>query len=424
MRDKRILVLSHVNKEALNDIGNGYIREFIRQGAFFLDYNEVYFRYGNRKAEKHINDFIKKNGIEILIYASSVDAFHFGINFFERLKDRIFLVMMLGDTDHYFEVRDRYYAQVMDLIVVYDPFSVYSFKKIGVEAIFFPSSYDITKYSKIDGFKKSIDVSFVGAISGKMRRSRYLNHLLSNGVKVEIYGYGSEKGQIPLKEMVELFNRSKINLSFTGVSKTTEMTRQFRIHRRIRQIKGHVAEIALCGGFVLSEYAPGLESLFEIGSEIQVFSCEKELMEKTRYYLEHKEERKTIAERGYRRAVKDYNASRSISSLIATINDLTEGKKYKSALPVYLDNVFIKNYTTYRVYLILKFIKLARWKPLLDELNIIFRYKKLDLYQVRKFLIRDFLSNKIMFTLISSVSGKIKNDANIINEHSKRPVSD
>ena len=40
-------------------------------------------------------------------------------------------------------------------------------------------------------------------------------------------------------------------------------------------VKGRCQEIALSGGFVLSEYAPGLEDLFDIGTEIDVFNLPK-----------------------------------------------------------------------------------------------------------------------------------------------------
>ncbi|MDO8426369.1 MAG: hypothetical protein Q7T24_02500, partial [Deltaproteobacteria bacterium] len=163
----RYAVLSTLKDSFLNDLGNGYIREFVRNGALFIDYEEEYLRLGNRRVQEHILKTIKDKGIEVLIYQASPSDFHFSLQFFRSLQDRVFTVMTLGDSDHYFDIRDIYYAQCMDLVVVYDCLSRYRFRQYGIESISFYSSFDRRKYVKTGG-DKMFDVSFVGDVANKI----------------------------------------------------------------------------------------------------------------------------------------------------------------------------------------------------------------------------------------------------------------
>ncbi len=64
-----------------------------------------------------------------------------------------------------------------------------------------------------------------------------------------------------------------------------------------------VYDVLACGGFLLTEYNPGLEDEFEIGQDLAVFHSCAELIEKTDYYLSHPEERKQIAECGRKKVL-------------------------------------------------------------------------------------------------------------------------
>ena len=91
----------------------------------------------------------------------------------------------------------------------------------------------------------------------------------------------------------KVFNRSRINLNFTIKPIRTGLP------LRIWDIMG-------CGGFVLTNYQEEIAEYFEVGRDLEVFGSEEELIEKTRYYLEHEEERAAIAHNGYMK-VKEYH---------------------------------------------------------------------------------------------------------------------
>lgn len=401
MDEIKILVLSHTVdfSEAPYDTGNQFIQALRNNNASYLSYVELYNKYGHYDAHHCLKEYVRNNGINCIIYGSSPSEFYFDINYLEKLRKEVFWVMMTGDTEYYYEVRDQYYAQAMDLVTVQDFISTFKLRQIGINSIPYYAYYDSTKYRKNVNLSKDIDVSFIGTLHGGAGRWENIKYLSDNGINTATFGWDSPNGRITFEKKIEVINRSKINLDFSGVSEKTRLTRKHQIYKRSKQIKGKVFESTICGSFALCEYAPGLEHFFEVGREIDVFHDKEELLEKVKYYLVHEEEREKIARRGYERAVKDYSVERAVPKLISIIDELRKTKTYKPS-EIYLDEEFIRNYTTYRALLIIRFIKQLKWKFALEELKIILKYRKLDWYQILIFLKEEMLDN---FPKIKSV---------------------
>ena len=83
-----------------------------------------------------------------------------------------------------------------------------------------------------------------------------------------------------------------------------------------------LVEGALAGGFFLAnrldpklDHEP-LGPYFEDGVEIVLFDTADDLVEKCRYYLEHEDERRAIAERMRARALENYTLERSATEVL------------------------------------------------------------------------------------------------------------
>jgi spore maturation protein CgeB len=141
-------------------------------------------------------------------------------------------------------------------------------------------------------FKKcDYSVTFVGAAHGNRRRR--VARLRALGVPVSCFGYGWPSGPVDAKKIPEIMHRSVISLNFSNA-------------RVGYQIKARTFEIPGAGGFLLTEYAPGLEAWYRVGHEIAVFDDTEDLAAKIRYYLSRPEERDAVARAGFGRTLREH----------------------------------------------------------------------------------------------------------------------
>jgi spore maturation protein CgeB len=104
---------------------------------------------------------------------------------------------------------------------------------------------------------------------------------------------------------MDIFRQSKINLNLTASSHTNYRN----------QIKGRNFEIPGCGGFQLSEYAERLDEFFIPDKEIVCFNSLDEMLEKIRFYLGNENERNSIAQAGYERAIHEHTYEKRFNDL-------------------------------------------------------------------------------------------------------------
>jgi spore maturation protein CgeB len=81
-------------------------------------------------------------------------------------------------------------------------------------------------------------------------------------------------------------------------------------------------EVPACGGFLMTDYVPGLEEFFEIGSEIVCFRSPEELRALAEYYLANGREREAIAEKGYARARRDHSYTARMKTILEAVERL------------------------------------------------------------------------------------------------------
>ena len=120
--------------------------------------------------------------------------------------------------------------------------------------------------------------------------------------KVNYCGYADYYSQMP-----QIFAQSRINLNISL------KTIQTGIPLRVVDILG-------CGGFVLSNYQEELTEYLDVGKECVIYENIEDLFIKTKFYLEHEEERKRIAAAGYERAKKDFTFKSRLEKMFLNIS--------------------------------------------------------------------------------------------------------
>ncbi|WMJ90224.1 CgeB family protein [Anaerocolumna sp. MB42-C2] len=143
--------------------------------------------------------------------------------------------------------------------------------------------------------------TFLGVKVTSMER-RMILETLSDMYKVDLYT-NSHTDELPFirnrgyidyyTEMPKVFRHSKINLNITL------RTIKTGIPLRIFDIMG-------AGGFVLTNYQEEILDYFEDGKDLIIYENIADLKNKIGYYLAHEEERKQIAQKGYKK-IKEYH---------------------------------------------------------------------------------------------------------------------
>lgn len=133
-------------------------------------------------------------------------------------------------------------------------------------------------------------------------------HLYTNSPSTYLQNVHVHHGVSYYTDMNKIFYLSKINLNISLSSIETG------IPQRVLDIMG-------CGGFVLTNYQPEIEDLFEIGKEIEVFHNVDELIEKCNYYLTHERERLTIATNGYKKIRDAFSYPNQLQKMISIMQE-------------------------------------------------------------------------------------------------------
>ena len=133
--------------------------------------------------------------------------------------------------------------------------------------------------------------------------SIYTNSNTHDLVKVDYRGSVDYWTQMP-----KVFYGSKINLNFT-----------------IPNIKSgiplRVWDVLGAGGFLITNYQPELENYFEPDEDLVIFESRQELAQKAAYYLKHEEQRRKIAENGYRKVKLNHSYSIRIKQMLQLLQE-------------------------------------------------------------------------------------------------------
>ncbi|GAB4511970.1 MAG: hypothetical protein Tsb0026_15540 [Sulfuricaulis sp.] len=147
------------------------------------------------------------------------------------------------------------------------------------------------------------DVSFVGTLDAQKypeftERARFFAELEKRLVALGISTWFRHGKNMPLKEQIELIQRSRINLTF-GAACDDGPEKSWGLPERCYGVPA-------CGGFLLSDERAHAKDDFAIGTEWVDFSSMEDCVDKIRHYLTNFQKARDIAERAHNRVFRQH----------------------------------------------------------------------------------------------------------------------
>jgi hypothetical protein len=175
-----------------------------------------------------------------------------------------------------------------------------------------PRTHNIEKLTTEDHRKYGCDVMFAGSYNSELHIGRIalIDHLKKQSFKFKLYGYNN---------CIRDIQQSKANLCSKIV-----LSQNGSPEHSMRSVRDY--KVMAAGGFLLATHSIGIENWFKVGKELETYKSKEECVDKIKYYLNHPEERKRIAEAGYEIVHKKH---RYIDRISSVLNDLALMKNKK-----------------------------------------------------------------------------------------------
>lgn len=171
--------------------------------------------------------------------------------------------------------------------------AVEDMKRDGVSnPIWLPHAVEPLAYPKQDNFTKHYDVCFIGHINSKNREDA-LDRLFSEFPNFDY-------GQALFEEAAKRYGNSKIVFNISMLDDLNMRT----------------FEIMATGSLCMTSWIPTIEEFFQDGKNIVLYKSLDELIEKTKYYLAHDEERERIAHAGYEAVMANHTIQHRVDVML------------------------------------------------------------------------------------------------------------
>lgn len=299
---------------------NLYLYEPLRKifsRVILYDYLKRRAEIGIKSMNEEVIDLVRKEHPKYVLWTSFYDDVQESTLEMIR-KDGTIVVGWFFDDEWRFNSYSKYWIPYLDYCVTNAIEAVPKYRALNARVIQTIPNTGIPIDCDWSNIEEKYDVSFVGSIIFA-DREQYINKLKKRNIPVHIFGRGSG-GYVSFEQMIDIFENSKINLNFSKAGP----------YYWVKQIKGRVFQVCMAGGFLLTEYVPGIENYFEIDKEIVCFHNHEEMIDKITYYLEHEEERQAIARAGWKRATCEYTSFSMVSNVFRDIEQDMAAKDKES----------------------------------------------------------------------------------------------
>jgi spore maturation protein CgeB len=214
------------------------------------------------------------------------------------------------------------YLREFDYVLAPSKAGVRNCKENGISNVeWLPFFCDPSTYVPAEERDKSFDISFIGSYHPDRRVSmnRILLPLITKfGKRVHLFGFELEKipqssnasrhNFLKRSQLASVYSRTKIAVN---IHRDPALQSSLNLNERTFEILG-------AGQFELIDAIPDIDQLFKPGVDLVVAHDEKEAVELAEYYINNVEERRKIAESGYRK-VTTYHTIRQRAESINSI---------------------------------------------------------------------------------------------------------
>lgn len=156
-----------------------------------------------------------------------------------------------------------------------------------------------------------ISLMYLGPKVTSMERTRLLS-ALGKLSPVDLFTR-SDTSSLPVRNRGGVKTLTEMPLVFSGSGINLNMTA-----KSIRSgIPLRVFDILGCGGFLLSNYQTELLDYFVPGEDLDIYTCEEELLDKTAYYLQHDGQRREMAQTALEKIRREHSYHTRMEQLLA-----------------------------------------------------------------------------------------------------------
>jgi spore maturation protein CgeB len=193
------------------------------------------------------------------------------------------------------------------------------FRQLGLRSELHRFAFEPSVLERLDRSQRSIPVSFVGTLfSVHAARIRWLEYLCQR-FPVRVWtpsirslpahssivhhcvssAWGAEMFEILYKSHISLNNHIDVAEAYAGNLRLFEATG--------------------VGSLLITDRKKNLPEMFEPGKEVLAYETPEECLEMIQYYLEHDEDRKTIARAGQQRTLRDHTYYKRVQELLGIV---------------------------------------------------------------------------------------------------------
>jgi len=148
-----------------------------------------------------------------------------------------------------------------------------------------------------------------GVIAGTMRLARQIRCRHKTRKSFPLFVPWA-RGPVPFEQISKIFAAHEVCLNFSNVWADGRPGSALIPHVRLRDF-----EAPMCRTCYLTGESDEIREFYEVGKEIDTYSTQVELIEKTKFYLRNPDAAERLRQQGYRRAVVDHNWARRFCEL-------------------------------------------------------------------------------------------------------------